>query len=73
MYRYEVEGCEVIWAIKNKSITSTFVDTGAAAFFLPHLNEEKGEEEKTSKRLKYTVDGKVLHKVPGSPLYIFGP
>ena len=55
-----MEGCEVIWAIKNKSITSTFVDAGAAAFFLPHLNEEKGEEEKTSKRLKYTVDGKVF-------------
>ena len=48
----------MIWAIKNKSITSTFVDAGAAAFFLPHLNEEKGEEEKMSKRLKYTIDGK---------------
>ena len=49
----------MIWAIKNKSITSTFVDAGAAAFFLPHLNEEKGEEEKMSKRLKYTIDGKI--------------
>ena len=56
-FRYEVEGCEVIWAIKDKSISSTFVDPGAAEFFLPQLNSEKFQEKKPSKRLKYTVEG----------------
>ena len=30
-------GCEVMWAIKDQSITRTFFDEGAATFFLPHL------------------------------------
>ena len=60
--RYEVEGCEVIWAIRAGSITSTFVDRGAATFFLPHLNEEKDQKDKPMKRLKYTVDGKQHNK-----------
>ena len=55
--RYEIEGCEVIWAIKDKSITSTFVDAGASEFFLPHLNTSKSEpQEGPSKRLKYTLN-----------------
>ncbi|KAL3882601.1 hypothetical protein ACJMK2_028927 [Sinanodonta woodiana] len=53
---YEVEGCEVLWAIKDISISSTFVDPGAAQFFLPHLNQEKSQDEKPLKRLKYTSD-----------------
>ena len=60
--RYEVEGCEVIWAIRAGSITSTFVDRGAATFFLPHLNEEKDQKDKPMKRLKYTVDGEQHNK-----------
>eukprot|EP00057_Strongylocentrotus_purpuratus_P015534 XP_011670008.1 PREDICTED: pyridine nucleotide-disulfide oxidoreductase domain-containing protein 1 isoform X2 [Strongylocentrotus purpuratus] len=53
---YEVEGCEVIWAIKDKSISSTFVDAGTAEFFLPHLAEEKKTADQgPSKRLKYSV------------------
>ena len=35
--RYEVSGCEVVWAIKDKTIGHTFFDAGAATFFLPHL------------------------------------
>lgn len=54
---YEVEGCEVIWAIKDKSISSTFVDPGAAEFFLPQLNKDKSTEDKPSKRLKYAIEG----------------
>ncbi|RUS86105.1 hypothetical protein EGW08_006125 [Elysia chlorotica] len=53
---YELEGCEVIWAIKDTSIARTFVDGGAGEFFLDHLNKDK---DKTyagpSKRLKYTA------------------
>jgi hypothetical protein len=36
-FRYEVGGCEVVWAIKDHSIGHTFFDEGAAVFFLPHL------------------------------------
>ena len=32
-----MSGCEVMWAIKDQSITRTFFDEGAATFFLPHL------------------------------------
>ncbi|XP_070189253.1 pyridine nucleotide-disulfide oxidoreductase domain-containing protein 1-like isoform X2 [Littorina saxatilis] len=54
---YEVEGCEVVWAIKDRSISSAFVDEGAAQFFLPHLNQKKKEEASALvKRLKYTVE-----------------
>ncbi|KAG7320268.1 hypothetical protein KOW79_016121 [Hemibagrus wyckioides] len=34
---YEVEGCEVIWAIKDKAIGNTFFDAGAAQFLIPSL------------------------------------
>lgn len=53
---YEVEGCEVVWAIRDRAISSTFVDAGAAQFFLPHLNEGKKEAVATVKRQKYTVE-----------------
>nr|KAI8759157.1 pyridine nucleotide-disulfide oxidoreductase domain-containing protein 1-like isoform X1 [Biomphalaria glabrata] len=54
---YELEGCEVIWAIKDKSISHTFVDAGAAEFFMAHLNKAKDNSpEGLSKRLKYTTN-----------------
>ena len=62
---YEVAGCEVVWAIRDDSISSTFFDAGAATFFLPHLEERSalssgaGAEEiikKPLKRYKYTLD-----------------
>ena len=56
-YSYEVQGCEVIWAIKDSSITHTFIDSGAAAFFLPHLASEKDEGAGPIKRHKYQLDG----------------
>ncbi|XP_062620170.1 pyridine nucleotide-disulfide oxidoreductase domain-containing protein 1-like [Saccostrea cucullata] len=53
---YEIEGCEVVWAIKDKSISNTFVDPGAGEFFMAEINKKKeAREEKPSKRLKYTV------------------
>lgn len=51
-----MEGCDIVWVIKDESIASTFVDKGAAQFFLPHLNEEKKEPSATVKRLKYSLD-----------------
>ena len=37
-FSFEVSGCEVVWAIRDSSIGSTFFDEGAATFFLPHLS-----------------------------------
>jgi len=51
---YEIEGCEVIWAIKDKNISSTFVDGGASKFLLSKLYEDKEAKPPVSKRLKYT-------------------
>ena len=58
-YRYEIEGCEVVWAIKDETITATFIDAGAAQFFLPHLCDDK-DQPRPKKRTKYSV-GKSKH------------
>jgi len=50
-----VEGYEVIWAIKDKSISHTFVDAGAAQFFLPELNKEKDIMNGRGAKLRYGV------------------
>ena len=57
-FSYEVTGCDVIWAIKDKSITSTFIDAGAAEFLLPELSKpQEAETTKPVKRHKYTTQG----------------
>lgn len=56
-YSYEIENCSVIWAIKDESINNAFVDAAAGKFFLKKLDERK-QENKTLKRMKYTVTGK---------------
>lgn len=53
---YEVEGCEVIWAIKDKAIGNTFFDAGAAQFLIPSLEVEKPEKTLPCKRARYTID-----------------
>jgi hypothetical protein len=55
--RYEIEGCEVIWAIKDDAITHTFIDTGAAQFFAPTLNRKKDRKQQIVKRAKYRIAG----------------
>ncbi|XP_042326799.1 pyridine nucleotide-disulfide oxidoreductase domain-containing protein 1 [Sceloporus undulatus] len=52
---YEIEGCEVIWAIKDKAIGNTFFDAGAAEFLIPKLSAEKPEPPLACKRTKYTT------------------
>ncbi|XP_062990869.1 pyridine nucleotide-disulfide oxidoreductase domain-containing protein 1 [Elgaria multicarinata webbii] len=54
---YEIEGCEVIWAIKDKAIGNTFFDAGAAEFLIPKLSAEKPEPPLACKRTKYTTSG----------------
>lgn len=73
-YSYEITGCEVVWTIRDDSISSTFFDVGAATFFLPHLEEQSvslsgvgGEQvaKKPLKRSKYTLDSFGNNKTDG--------
>nr|XP_040137787.1 pyridine nucleotide-disulfide oxidoreductase domain-containing protein 1 [Ictidomys tridecemlineatus] len=54
---YEIEGCEVIWAIKDKAIGNTFFDVGAAEFLTSKLISEKPETNILHKRTRYTTEG----------------
>ncbi|ELU09647.1 hypothetical protein CAPTEDRAFT_157263 [Capitella teleta] len=57
---YEINGCEVIWAIKDDAITHTFIDKGASQFFAPIMSKEKhGERKGLVKRVKYRLDDDV--------------
>ncbi|XP_053318375.1 pyridine nucleotide-disulfide oxidoreductase domain-containing protein 1 [Spea bombifrons] len=53
---YEVEGCEVVWAIKDKAIGNTFFDAGAAEFLITQLKSEKPKSPLTCKRTRYSTD-----------------
>ncbi|XP_049616202.1 pyridine nucleotide-disulfide oxidoreductase domain-containing protein 1 [Syngnathus scovelli] len=53
---YEVEGCEVIWAVKDKAIGNTFFDAGAAHFLIPSLSADKPERAAPCRRARYTTD-----------------
>ncbi|CAO2607102.1 Pyridine nucleotide-disulfide oxidoreductase domain-containing protein 1 [Lemmus lemmus] len=55
---YEIEGCEVIWAIKDKAIGNTFFDAGAAEFLISKLMSEKSGAKIAHRRTIYTVEGK---------------
>lgn len=56
---YEIENCEILWAIKDETITHTFIDAGAATFFLPRLSKvkTKSEDFRPVKRSKYEIAG----------------
>jgi len=62
-FRYEVEGCEVIWAVKDKAIGNTFFDPGAAQFLIPSLEANKPEVAAPCKRPRYTTE----EPAPGAP------
>ncbi|XP_053411458.1 pyridine nucleotide-disulfide oxidoreductase domain-containing protein 1 isoform X2 [Nycticebus coucang] len=55
---FEIEGCEVIWAIKDKAIGNTFFDAGAAEFLTSKLIAEKPEGKIAQKRTRYTTEGR---------------
>ena len=60
LHRYEVKGCQVVWVIRHTAICHTFVDEGAAVFFLPHLHDDSGCHGDTAelrKRTKYVCEG----------------
>ena len=53
---FKIQCCEVLWAIKDNSIISTFIDAGASRFLLPHMLCVEAKEDPLVKRAKYTVD-----------------
>lgn len=53
---HELKNVEIVWVIKDSSISSTFVDPGASQFFLEELLKNYPKDEKTvTKRSKYTA------------------
>ena len=56
---YELSDVDVIWAVKDSSISSVFVDPGAGEFLLKRLHEGKSESEEKKpvpvKRMKFSV------------------
>ncbi|XP_037551537.1 pyridine nucleotide-disulfide oxidoreductase domain-containing protein 1 [Nematolebias whitei] len=53
---YEVEGCEVVWAVKDKAIGNTFFDAGAAQFLVPSLEADKPKADVPCRRPRYTTE-----------------
>lgn len=57
---HEVEGVEIVWSIKDKHISATFVDPGAAEFFQAKLvkgGEKETTEKPIVKRMQFTLEG----------------
>lgn len=52
---HEVKGVDKIWVVKDKHISKTFIDAGAAEFFKSVLEEEKNDSSNTTiiKRITY--------------------
>lgn len=66
IYSHEITNCQIIWAIKDESISSTFFDVGAGQFLLPKLfspDAKKSDNNTVSKRMKFTVDGRNYHLI----------
>jgi pyruvate/2-oxoglutarate dehydrogenase complex dihydrolipoamide dehydrogenase (E3) component len=53
---HELKNVDIVWVIKDDSITSTFVDAGAAEFFVQAMGDSNWstDEPSVTKRLKYT-------------------
>lgn len=54
---HELSGIDVVWVIKDKHISATFVDPGAAEFFQEKLLKGKTDTDNSQpvKRMKYTI------------------
>lgn len=52
---HEIENVDITWVIKDKHISATFIDPGAAEFFQSKLTNKSNENnDKIIKRFKYT-------------------
>ncbi|XP_015184260.1 PREDICTED: pyridine nucleotide-disulfide oxidoreductase domain-containing protein 1 [Polistes dominula] len=56
---HEVKNVDVVWVIKDKHISATFIDPGAAEFFLDDIYDrdksENIDETKPVRRMRYTI------------------
>ncbi|XP_045471261.1 pyridine nucleotide-disulfide oxidoreductase domain-containing protein 1 [Harmonia axyridis] len=53
---YQVKNIEAHWIIKDKHISATFVDPGAAEFFNEEMSTGKENEQTVSKRIRYSEE-----------------
>lgn len=54
---HKVRNIEVIWVVKDKHITATFVDPGAAEFFRPSVTSSSPNTEQVAvKRMRFSED-----------------
>jgi small subunit ribosomal protein S18b len=51
---YEIEGVDIVWAVKDRHISAAFVDPGAAEFFQSRLDKTQQKKEVVIKTHKYT-------------------
>uniref|UniRef100_A0A8C5FCQ8 Pyridine nucleotide-disulfide oxidoreductase domain-containing protein 1 n=1 Tax=Gadus morhua TaxID=8049 RepID=A0A8C5FCQ8_GADMO len=63
---FEVRGCEVVWAVKDKAIGNTFFDAGAAQFLIPSLEAQRPPRDAVCKRARYTTEQGGDRRRPGS-------
>ncbi len=47
-YSYELDGCQVVWAIKDSYIGNAFFDESAAKFFISQLNSNSEQHSGTN-------------------------
>lgn len=65
---HEIQGCQVLWAVRQDSIGATFFDPGAAQFFMPQLYSDRDAPAAPSRRAS-EIEGETPSKgVPGSAL-----
>ncbi|EFA04075.1 pyridine nucleotide-disulfide oxidoreductase domain-containing protein 1 [Tribolium castaneum] len=53
---FKIRNVDVHWVVRDKHISATFVDPGAAEFFQSALNHGKSGEEPVYKRMRYSED-----------------
>lgn len=51
---YKIENADVDWVVKDRHISSTFVDPGAAHFFESALKKSSVSDKSPSKRMRFT-------------------
>lgn len=59
---YEISNIEIDWVIKDRHISSTFIDAGAAKFFesrLTNKDDLKSSEPTVIKRMRYTDESSI--------------
>ena len=52
---FQVNDCEVVWAIKDKAIGQVFFDPGAAEFFMPFLNRKEKHKAESAMKANTTI------------------